>query len=305
MHLLQNGYFSPMQEPQKIFSNHVLVRWMHRLRFGAGRSISLYQLLELYALGVVKGALTTRASSIAFSFFMALFPFLIFVLNLIPFIPITNIEDTFSSFFLSVAPSEAQDFLNGVLYDIQSKPRRGLLSTTFFLSIFFMGNGVYAIFGGFSDSINVTLSRHFIRQYIYAVGVGVLLGLALLISISGYLFFELFVGQVFDFGFVLSPWIRIVFFLAMAYLVSTTLFYFGTDKGFSSFFSAGALMTTLLFALTSYGFGIYLDNFASYNQLYGSIGAILILMLYIWLNANVLLLGFELNAAIAKLKKEA
>ena len=228
---------------------------------------------------------------------------LIFVLNLIPFFPVANIEDTFSSFFLSVAPTEAQDFLNGVLYDIQSKPRGGLLSSTFLLSIFFMGNGVNAIFGGFSESIHVSLSRHFIKQYVYAVGVGVLLGLIFLISIAGYLFFELLVAKIFDFGFELNPWIRLLFFFGMAYLVSSILFYFGTHRGFSSFFSAGALATTFLFALTSFGFGVYLDNFAQYNQLYGSIGAILILMLYIWLNAIVLLLGFELNASIAKLKQ--
>jgi membrane protein len=277
--------------------------FLHSIRFGDERSISLYQLLELYVLGVLKGALTTRASSIAFSFFMALFPFLIFVLNLIPFVPIENIEDTFSSFFLAVAPSEVQEFLNSVLLDIQSKPRTRLLSSTFVLSIFFMANGVNAIFGGFSESIHVTLTRHFIRQYAYAVGVGVLLGMVLLVSIAGYLFFELLLAQVFDLGFELSPWVRLLFFFGMAYLVSSILFYFGTHRGFSSFFSAGALMTTLLFALTSYGFGVYLDNFAQYNQLYGSIGAILILMLYIWLNAIVLLLGFELNASIAKLKQ--
>ena len=277
--------------------------WMHRIRFGDSGAISLYQIIELYFLGIIKGTLATRASSIAFSFFMAMFPFLIFVLNLIPFFPVANIEDTFSSFFLSVAPTEAQDFLNGVLYDIQSKPRGGLLSSTFLLSIFFMGNGVNAIFGGFSESIHVSLSRHFIKQYVYAVGVGVLLGLIFLISISGYLFFELWVAKIFDFGFELNPWIRLLFFFGMAYLVSSILFYFGTHRGFSSFFSAGALATTFLFALTSFGFGVYLDNFAQYNQLYGSIGAILILMLYIWLNAIVLLLGFELNASIAKLKQ--
>lgn len=277
--------------------------WMHRIRFGDSGAISLYQIIELYFLGIIKGTLATRASSIAFSFFMAMFPFLIFVLNLIPFFPVANIEDTFSSFFLSVAPTEAQDFLNGVLYDIQSKPRGGLLSSTFLLSIFFMGNGVNAIFGGFSESIHVSLSRHFIKQYVYAVGVGVLLGVIFLISIAGYLFFELWVAKIFDFGFELNPWIRLLFFFGMAYLVSSILFYFGTHRGFSSFFSAGALATTFLFALTSFGFGVYLDNFAQYNQLYGSIGAILILMLYIWLNAIVLLLGFELNASIAKLKQ--
>ncbi len=279
------------------------VEVLQAIRFGDARSISLYQLLKLYLFGILKGALTTRASSIAFSFFMALFPFLIFVLNLIPFVPVANIENTFSSFFLTVAPSEAQDFLNEVLYDIQSRPRRGLLSSTFLLSMFFMANGVNAIFGGFSESVHVSLSRNFVKQYIYAVGVGVLLGIVLLVSIVGYLFFELLVAQIFDFGFELSSGVRLLFFFGMTYLVSAILFYFGTHRGFSSFFSAGAWVTTFLFALTSFGFGVYLDNFAQYNQLYGSIGAILILMLYIWLNAIVLLLGFELNASIAKLKQ--
>lgn len=284
-------------------SKQKIIAKLQNIRFGDAKSITVYQLLELYVIGILKGTLTTRASSIAFSFFLSLFPFLIFVLNIIPFVPIDNVERTFSSFFLSIAPSEAQDFLNGVLFDIQSKPRGGLLSSTFILSMFFMANGVNAIFGGFSESVHISFSRHFLRQYIFALGVGVLLGILLLISIVGYLFFELFLAETLDFGFELSPWVRIVFLMVMAYLVSAILFYFGTHHGFSSFFSMGALVTTSLFALTSYGFGVYIDNFSSYNQLYGSIGAILILMLYIWLNAIVLLLGFELNASIAKLKQ--
>ena len=216
-----NGYLYTMLQKSK----HKLKAWLQNIRFGDAKSISLYQLLELYVIGVLKGTLTTRASSIAFSFFLSLFPFLIFVLNIIPFVPIDNVESTFSSFFLSIAPSEAQDFLNSVLYDIQSKPRGGLLSTTFVLSMFFMANGVNAIFGGFSDSVHITLSRHFVRQYIYALGVGVLLGILFLISIAGYLFFELLLAETFDFGFELSPLIRIVFFMGMAYLVSAILFY--------------------------------------------------------------------------------
>ena len=284
-----------MQKQLRPFSEHPLIAWMHRIRLGRNRSISLYQVLELYSIGVVKGALTTRASSIAFSFFMALFPFLLFVLNLIPFIPLPNIEATFSDLLISTVPT-----------DIQNKQRTGLLSTTFLLSIFLMGNGVNAVFGGFEDSIHVSFSRHFLRQYFYAVGVGILLALLLLVSVAGYLFFELMVENSMLFDIRISPWFRSFFFVFMAYFISAMLFYFGSSKGSGrSFFSTGALMTTLLFMLTSYGFSIYLNYFASYNQLYGSIGAILILMLYIWLNANVLLLGFELNAAIRKLKQNS
>ena len=88
--------------------------------------------------------------------------------------------------------------------------------------------------------------------------------------------------------------------------MSEILYYFGTREGKQSrFFSIGALFTTLLIILTSYLFGIYIENFSQYNELYGSIGALLILLLYIWLNSNILLLGFELNASLNRLKKKA
>ena len=90
----------------------------------------------------------------------------------------------------------------------------------------------------------------------------------------------------------------------MVYLATAILYYFGTKEGkASSFFSIGALFTTLLIVLTSYFFGIYIENFSQYNKLYGSIGALLILLLYLWLNSNILLLGYELNATIRRLKR--
>ena len=99
---------------------------------------------------------------------------------------------------------------------------------------------------------------------------------------------------------------KYLFFVIMIYLTIATLYYFGTKEGKQSrFFSIGALFTTLLIILTSYLFGIYIENFSQYNELYGSIGALLILLLYIWLNSNILLLGFELNASLNRLKKKA
>ncbi|MEB8347509.1 YihY/virulence factor BrkB family protein, partial [Flavobacteriaceae bacterium KMM 6898] len=72
----------------------------------------------------------------------------------------------------------------------------------------------------------------------------------------------------------------------------------------AKFFSAGALMTTLLFLLTSYLFGVYVEKIARYNELYGALGGLLILMVFIWLNSNILLLGFELNATLNYLRKK-
>jgi membrane protein len=97
---------------------------------------------------------------------------------------------------------------------------------------------------------------------------------------------------------------KFLFFIVLSYLTTATLYYFGTAEGkHAKFFSAGALMTTLLFLLTSYLFGVYVEKFARYNELYGALGGLLILMVYIWLNSNILLLGFELNASLNWLRK--
>ncbi len=95
-----------------------------------------------------------------------------------------------------------------------------------------------------------------------------------------------------------------MFFIVMIYMSTAMLYHFGTKEGRQTrFFSIGALLTTLLIILTSYLFGIYINNFSQYNELYGSIGALLILLLYVWLNSNILLLGYELNASLQYLRK--
>jgi len=95
-----------------------------------------------------------------------------------------------------------------------------------------------------------------------------------------------------------------MFFIIMVYFATATLYYFDTKEGKASrFFSIGAVLTTLLIILTSYLFRIYIENFSQYNELYGSIGALLILLFYLWLNSNIILLGYEVNASLNRLKK--
>ena len=95
-----------------------------------------------------------------------------------------------------------------------------------------------------------------------------------------------------------------LFFFLLSYLTASILYYFGTVEGKKAkFFSIGALVTALLFILTSYLFGVYVEKFARYNELYGALGGLLILMFYIWLNSSILLLGFELNATLHTLRK--
>lgn len=275
---------------------------------------SFYDLLEMYVIGIVKGTLSSRAGSISFSFFMALFPFLLFVLNLIPFIdsiiPIQNFDETVLSYMELFIPKETQGFFSDIFNDIRNKPRGGLLSSVFLLSVILTANGVSSIFVGFEVSYHVKLERNFFRQYIYALAVSVLLAFLLLMAVVIFFYFEFYILQNLN---NLIPneinWIRIsqgLFFSFLTYISVSILYYFGTIEGRKTrFFSPGALMTTLLFLITTYGFGIYIDNFSTYNQLYGSIGALLIFLLYIWINATILLLGFELNATLSRLKSSS
>ena len=168
-------------------------------------------------------------------------------------------------------------------------------------------NGVSSIFTNFEDSYHVNEVRTLFKQYLYATGVAVLLAMTLLITVLSFILVEIYVLQ--NLPELIQGtinWIRtaqLFFFVIMAYVSVALLYYFGTIEGRKArFFSAGALMTTLLFITTTYLFGLYIDNFATYNQLYGSIGALLLFLLYIWLNSNILLLGFELNATLTRLK---
>jgi len=284
-----------------------LVGLLEALKLPGHTGFSFYDLLEMYISGIVKGALSSRAGSISFSFFMALFPFLLFILNLIAFIPIDNFDAVLFNFIELLLPQESQSFFTDIFNDIRQKQRAGLLSSVFLLSVFLTANGVSSIFSSFEGSYHVELSRSFIRQYLYSMMVGILLALLLLVGVMALVFFEIFIFSNLD---ELIPsevnWIRIgqlFFYTVLIYISVAILYYFGTIEGKKTrFFSPGSLMSFLLILITTYLFGIYIENFSTYNQLYGSIGALLIFLFYIWLNSSILLLGFELNATLNRLK---
>ncbi len=312
------------EELEKIPVVNWLVRLLKKIKLKAFEGLSFYDLLEMYVLGIVKGTLSSRASSIAFSLFMALFPLLIFLVTLLPFIiPYAsvgneNFDGQFLIFLESFLPSATSDYFGDIYQQIKDQKRGGLLSSTFLISIFLVANGVNAIFGGFENSYHVELTRNFLRQYAYALMVGLILSILLVIGAVAFVYFEFYIveytseylgktlGYDVEKGDVIGIQItKIVFFMLLSYLTTAILYYFGTAEGRKArFFSAGALMTTLLFVLTSYLFGVYVEKFARYNEFYGALGGLLILMVFIWLNSNILLLGFELNATLNSLKKK-
>jgi membrane protein len=288
-----------------------LVKALKAIVLPGFEGLSLYDLLETYAVGIIQGTFSSRASSIAYSFFAAFFPFLLFILNLIPYIQfIDDFQRRFLDLIEGLLPPQTQEFFYPVIEDIALNPRSDLLSFTFVLTLFLAANGVQAIFSAFEYSYHVTINRTFIRQFIVATAVAIFNAVLVLITVGlvfygEYLILELKAGEYIDNDIM---WINILQYglsIATLYLIISILYYFGVKEGkHIRFFSIGALVTTALFLLTTYLFGLYINNFSRYNELYGSIGALLIMLFYIWLNSNLLLLGFELNISLQKLKKK-
>jgi membrane protein len=285
-----------------------LVRFSKQIKLPGMGGFSLYNLLDVYGTGILNGTFSFRASSIAYSFFLALFPFLLFLLNLIPYIPIDGFQTRFLIFMEALLPAQTTEFFYPIIADIAVNPRAGLISFVFFLSIFLSANGVNTIFSAFEHSFHVTINRSFFRQYLVAIIVSIFLALLLLTSVGVILYGEYIINDLQSRAYIDNDvfWIsffQFIVFVIMIYGVIATLYYFGTKEGKESrFFSVGATTTAVLFIVTTYLFGVYINNFSNYNELYGSIGALLILMFYIWINANLLLLGFELNVSIRRLK---
>ena len=288
-----------------------LVKFGKKMKVPGLQGMSLYDVIEMYFIGIIKGALTSRAGGIAFSFFMAVFPFLLFILTLIPYIPIDGFPEGLFSFIQDILPPQTFEAVNLVIGDIINNQYGGLLSFGFILSIFLMTNGINAIFGGFEYSYHVTEFRNVFKTYFISLGVSLLTSFFLIITVVVVLLYQVALSKIDDNGWLntsdlnLFFYGRSVLFLIMIFTIVSLLFRYGTKQGKGlKFFSAGAILTTFLSLSTFYLFGIYVVKFAQYNQLYGSIGTLLVLMLFVWLNAIILLLGFELNASLYQLRQQ-
>lgn len=290
------------------------LRWFvgtfQRVRIPGLEGMSLYHYLRLFTHGIIEGALTSRASSIAFSFFIALFPFALFALTLIPYIPIEGFQEDFIQMIYKAMPSkESANAVSGVLDDIANNKYGGLLSFGFLLSILLMTNGVNAILSGFEYTHHNIENRTIFKQYFVSLGLSLVLTILLFFTVGILIFLEYLINSLSKDGIVSDAvfWIgiiQIIIMISMILVAISILYYFGTKEGNKiSFFSPGTVFTAISLVINFEIFKIYLLKFAQYNQLYGSIGTVIVIMLFIWLNSIILLLGFELNTSLIHLRE--
>ena len=256
--------------------------------------------------GFRKGVLVTRASSIAFNLLMALLPASIFLFTLIPFIPIPNFQEELIKLFESILPVNAYNFMENTIVDIVTNKSGGLLLFMFIATIIFSTNGIHAVIHAFVVTTHSFNSRSWVNQR--KISVVLLLIVVLMISIAGFLviFGKMAVTSLVDleilernlviYILIFLKWIVVILLL---FLSISSLYYLAPAKRTDfKFISPGSTLATLLFILTSLGFSAYVNNFGQYNKLYGWIGTLMVMLIWLYLNSIALLIGFELNVSI-------
>jgi len=268
--------------------------------------LPLYDVARFFFQGISKGSLAARASSIAFSFFLAIFPMIIVFFTLIPFIPITDFQNLVLNFINNIIPDQAEIFIQSTLVDIIQRPRGKLLSLTFILAIIFATNGFHSIIEAFNNTYHTIETRSWIKQKLISSLLFFIISFILIISIllltTSTLFLDFLVEKkiltslITVYLLILGKWIILI---GMFFFTISFIYYLGPSKSSKfRFISAGSSLATFLTLITTLGFNFYVSNFSSYNALYGSIGTLLIVLIWIYFNAIILLIGFELNASI-------
>lgn len=263
-----------------------------------------------------RGVLVTRASSIAFNMLMALLPAAIFLLTLIPFIPLPNFQTELLKLFENIVPENAYSYLEVSIVDMITNRSGGLLVLMFIATIIFSTNGIHALMHAFNVTAHGFQSRTWLQQR--KIAIFLLLFILMMFTIAGTLIIlnRSVVDNLVEIGvlrlnfvfyiLMIFKWILIVVILFLA--ISALYFLVPAKKKVFRFISPGSILATALFIITSLGFSAYANNFGQWNKLYGSIGTLIVLMIWLYLNSLALLVGFELNvsikAATAELKEK-
>jgi membrane protein len=275
------------------------------------RGIPLYDVVKFFIGQVKTVGMTERASAIAYNFFMAIPPALIFLFTLIPFLPISReFEQSLYSLIRDVIPGEKDhDTLIGFLEDFINKPRNGLLSLGFILSLFFSSSAMMGIMRSFDKNYLGFKKRTGLQKRVVALKITIVLFVLVFASIL------LLIGQsqVLKFIGIKNATVRNIIvnarWLVIIFLFFTSISYIyrhapAVHKKWR-LINPGSILASFLMLLMTLLFSWWVSHFGNYNQLYGSIGTVLILLILIFINSLVLLIGFELNVSITSLKKIA
>jgi len=285
-----------------------ILAWSKRYSPAVFKEVTVYEVVTFVLKEAHKDNLTSRANSVAFSLFLSIFPLILFLFTLLPMLPVVHdYMTTLSEQLRGVIPENAHDYIFSIIYDITSIKRDGLLSLGAFLALVFSSNGMLTLMSGFDKAYHDTFkSRPWWKSRLLSILLTLILSILLIISLVSVVVESHilnYLSERFDVDdgvLYLGSLANKIFSVFLIYTGISLIYTIGPSMHRRmNFINLGSIVATILSLLTSLAFSYFINNFGRYNQLYGSIGALIVLMIWIQFNSFIILVGFELNASLA------
>jgi membrane protein len=288
-----------------------IIDWTKYVILPGFRPLPLYTVAVFFFNEIKRGTLANKASSLAYNFMLALFPATIFLFTLIPYIPIRHFQDQLLIMLAQIMPHDAYKVFEKTIIEIIKKQNGGLFSFGFLTTLFFATNGVDRLMQAFNKSSLIHETRSYLRRRWVALVLTVVISFSLLIAviimIVGHKILDFLQNHIYSKAhvwFLVIALLRWIIVIVIFFVTVSLLYRYGpAHKQKWKFLSPGSILATALAVLTSLGFTFYINNFSSYNSLYGSIGTLIVIMIWLYLNSLIILIGFELNASIELSKR--
>ncbi|QHS57492.1 YihY/virulence factor BrkB family protein [Mucilaginibacter sp. 14171R-50] len=280
--------------------------WTKTVYIPGFRPLPLYTVVVFFIQEIYKTSLANRAAALAYNFMLALFPAIIFLFTLIAYIPVKGFQSDLLSLFAMIMPANAYTAFHDTIFDIIARQNGKLLSVGFITALYFATNGVSNLMQAFNKSSLILETRTWLKRRLIALILTVVISIALLIAIIIMIAGQAVIhfiqhklhsqAEVWFWLIAFSRWliILVIFFTSICILYR----YGPSNKRKWKFINPGSILATSLAIVTSVGFTYYTNNFSSYNTVYGAIGTLIVVMVYMYLNSMILLIGFELNASV-------
>ena len=277
-----------------------------------GTEVTWYDVLGKFIARIVNYDIDQRATSVAYGFTLALFPLILFLFTLIPYIPIPGLETQIMDFLHDFVPAGIYEFTEQTIRDIVSRPQAGVLSFGFLLALYGATNGMVSLMRSLNMLNGKDESRSFFQTRGTAIMLMVFMALVLFLCIVLIIVGDAVMNFVTRLE-ILNSTLTVLALNLLRYSISFASLAFGVAiiyrfapdvKPRLRFINFGTILASLLILLSTYGFSFYLSNFSSYNKLYGSIGTIIALMLWLYLLALILIFGYEINVSIQEAKRK-
>ena len=287
-----------------------LIIWLQRTTLFRG-TVSFYDILLNLVQSNRKYDIDQRASAVAYSLTLASFPAIIFLFTLIPYIPIADLDKQIMVILQDVMPRGIYEDADQTIMDILSRPRKGVLSFGFIFAMIASTNGMMSLM----HSFDMVLEDEETRGFLKTRGIAIILTLSLLVvlclSIVLLIVGDAAMNMLSNWHIIRDNWIitmlnitrYFISFGSLMLVISVIYRFAPTHVTHYTFINAGSVVASVLILAATSGFSFYLSRFSSYNKLYGSIGTMIALMIWYYLLALLIILGFEINASIERAKK--